>query len=187
MKLKTPKHKTAWTRKLFLFKEKSCGIQSFQIYKQLFLKGTLCLAEFLLFTRWKSLFSPLLTLFPFFKVVCIICLFLSAFRVLQKLLNVVAHVSNASTQESEREFLAHQEWLNLSYSFYCCDKKLWPKAIYRGNSLFPFTALWSHSATEGSQGKNSRQEHGGRNRDRSHREKLFTDLLLAACSDYFLI
>lgn len=46
---------------------------------------------------------------------------------------------------------------------------------------------WSRMTFEGSQGKNSKQEPGRRNWNRSHREALFTDLLSECCSAYFLI
>ena len=45
---------------------------------------------------------------------------------------------------------------------------------------------WSQSIIERSQGRNSGQEPGGRNRSRSHGGTLFNDLLLVACLTCFL-
>jgi hypothetical protein len=69
-----------------------------------------------------------------------------------------------------------------SQIFYCCDKTLWPKTRSR---VFQLTILRSHSFTEGSQGRNSRQEPEGRNWRRSHGRMLLTGLFLLiypACS-----
>jgi hypothetical protein len=49
--------------------------------------------------------------------------------------------------------------LSLSLGFYCYDKIPWPKALWgRKDFFFQPTTLRTHSITEGSQSKNSRQE-----------------------------
>lgn len=72
-------------------------------------------------------------------------------------------------------------------SFFWFGRTLWLKVIWGGKKRYSVCISTAQSIIKESQGNNSRQKPGSRNRSRGHGVKLFTSFLLRACSFYFVM